>query len=163
MRFEIEQRLGASPADVQDMLLDPEFLAARASLPKLGDAEVLERTQDATGARLRVRMRFVGELSSVVTAVVDPAKLTWVDDARFEFAHHRARHEILPDHYPDRLSASYADTLAVDGAHTRRELSGELRVRVPLVGGKVEQAIVQGLRDYAEGEALLLNRLLHRP
>lgn len=162
MQFTIAQSLVAAPADVQDMLLDPRFLAARASLPKLGGSEVLERTQDAVSARLRVRMRFVGDLSSAVTAVVDPAKLTWIDDATFDFAQHAARHEILPDHYPDRLSAAYDDTLTVAGEGTRRELRGELQVRVPLVGGRVERVIVEGLRDYAEGEAALLNDFLRR-
>ncbi len=162
MQFSFAQALVAAPADVQDMLLDPDFLAARAALPKLGDSEVIERTQDARSARLRVRMRFVGDLSSAVTAVVDPAKLTWVDDATFDFTVLAARHEILPDHYPDRLAASYDDTLVADGAGTRRELRGELEVRVPLVGGRVERVIVEGLRDYAAGEAALLNDFLRR-
>jgi hypothetical protein len=162
MQFVIEQRLRASPADVQDMLLDPTFLAARAELPKLGDSEVLERTQDAETARLRVRMRFTGELSSAVTAVVDPAKLTWIDDATFDFTQHAARHEILPDHYPDRLSAGYDDTLRAASEGARRQLLGELKVRVPLVGRRVEQVIVDGMRDYAEGEAALLNDFLRR-
>lgn len=162
MQFEIGQTLHAPPADVQDMLLDPTFLAARAGLPKLGGSEVLERTQDASSARLRVRMRFVGELSSAVTAVVDPAKLTWVDDATFDFRRLTARHEILPEHYPDRLAATYDDTLSSDGVTTRRALCGEVDVRVPLVGGRVARAIVEGLRDYATAEATLLDELLRR-
>ena len=160
MQFEIEQTLHAPPADVQDMLLDPQFLAARADLPKLGGSEVIERTQDSTSARLRVRMRFVGELSSAVTAVVDPAKLTWIDDATFDFASMTARHEILPEHYPDRLAASYDDTLHADGGTTRRALRGDLDVRVPLVGGRVARVIVDGMRDYAAAEATLLDELL---
>src|SRR5262245_8717726 len=162
MQFRIEQTLHAAPADVQDMLLDPDFLAARSQLPKLGDSEVLERTQDATSARLRVRMRFVGELSSAVTAVVDPAKLTWVDDATFGFAAHTGRHEIIPDHYPDRLSATYDDTVTAAGTGSTRVLQGELSVRVPLVGGRVEKVIVEGLQEYAAAEADLLNDFLAR-
>ena len=162
MQFDIEQTLHASPSDVQDMLLDPAFLAARAQLPKLGDSEVLERTQDAATARLRVRMRFTGDLSSAVTAVVDPLRLTWVDDATFDFTQHAARHEIQPDHYPDRLSAGYDDTLTAAGDGARRQLLGELKVRVPLVGRRVEQVIVEGMRDYAAGEAALLNDFLRR-
>jgi Protein of unknown function (DUF2505) len=162
MQFTIEQTLHATPSDVQDMLLDPAFLAARAQLPKLGDSEVLERTQDATSAHLRVRMRFVGELSSAVTAVVDPAKLTWVDEATFDFAAHTGRHEIIPDHYPDRLSATYDDTVTTNGDGSRRELRGELSVRVPIVGGRVERVIVEGLQEYAAAEAELLNDCLRR-
>ena len=71
-------------------------------------------------------MRFVGELSSAVTAVVDPAKLTWVDEATFDFAAHTGRHEILPDHYPDRLSATYDDTVTTTGTAAGVSSRGEL-------------------------------------
>jgi hypothetical protein len=162
MQFTIEQMLHATPSDVQDMLLDPDFLTSRAELPKLGDSEVLERTQGATSAHLRVRMRFVGELSSAVTAVVDPAKLTWVDEATFDFTTHTGRHALIPDHYPDRLSATYDDAVTADGPGSRRELRGELSVRVPLVGGRVERVIVEGLQEYAAAEADLLNDFLTR-
>jgi uncharacterized protein DUF2505 len=162
MEFELEQRLHATPRAVLDMLLDRAFLDARADLPRLGSAEVLELSRDETSARVRVRMRFSGDLSSAVTAVVDPAKLTWVDDAGFVLEARGARHEIVPDHYPDRLSSRYDDVLHHDGDATRRVLTGTLKVRVPLVGGRVERAIVSGLREYVEAEGDLLNRWLER-
>ena len=81
-------------------------------------------------------MHFSGQLSSAVTAVVDPSKLTWVDDATFVLAARGARHEILPDHYADRLSSSYDDVLHDDAGSTRRVLTGQLKVRAPLVGGR---------------------------
>lgn len=162
MEFELEQRLRGVPDDVLNVLLDREFLAARGELPKLGSAELLELTRDDATARVRVRMHFSGRLSSAVTAVVDRSKLTWVDDATFVLAARGARHEILPDHYADRLSSSYDDVLHDDGGATRRVLTGQLKVRAPLVGGRVEKAIVSGLREYAEAEGELLNRWLSR-
>jgi len=162
MEFVLEQRLQGTPDAVLGVLLDREFLAARAELPKLGSAELLELTRDDETARVRVRMHFSGQLSSAVTAVVDPSKLTWVDDARFVLAARGARHEILPDHYADRLSSAYDDVLHEDAGGTRRVLTGQLKVRAPLVGGRVEKAIVSGLREYVEAEATLLNRWLER-
>jgi len=160
--FTIEQRLAGAPAAVQELLLDPEFVAARSKLPKLGDAELLECTRDDTTARLRVRLRFTAELSSAVTAVIDPKKLTWVDDARFDLAALHADHTIEPDNYADRLSSTYRSVLEPDGAGTRRVLTGMVKVRMMLVGGKVEGAIVSGLREYAVPEAELLNTWLTR-
>ena len=162
MEFELEQRLRGVPDDVLEVLLDREFLAARGALPKLGSAELLELTRDDTTARVRVRMHFSGQLSSAVTAVVDPSKLTWVDDATFVLAARGARHEILPDHYADRLSSSYDDVLHDDAGSTRRVLTGQLKVRAPLVGGRVERAIVSGLQEYAEAEGDLVNQWLSR-
>ena len=162
MDFEIEQRINGSPDAVLALLLDEQVLTARAQLPKLGGSEVLELTRDDTRAHLRVRMRFTAELSPAVTAVVDPAKLSWVDDAEFDLGARAARHEIQPDHYADRLVATYRDVLEPDDGATRRLLTGSLKVHALLVGGRVESAIVAGLREYAAAEAELLHQMLAR-
>lgn len=162
MDFTIEQSLTGPPGAVQDVLLDPAFIAARADLPKLGDAELLECTRDDATAHLRIRLRFTAELSPAVTAVVDPKKLTWVDDARFDLVALQADHTIEPDNYADRLRSTYRSNLAADGSGTRRVLTGVVKVKMLLVGGKVEGAIVSGLRDYAVSEAELLNSWLGR-
>jgi hypothetical protein len=41
-------------------------------------------------------------------------------------------------------------------AATLRRLDGELKVRMALVGGRVEQALVSGLTEHAEAEAALV-------
>jgi hypothetical protein len=162
MEFSFEQSLRGTPDAVLDLLLDEAFLAARSTLPKLGDSEVLELTRDDTTAHLRVRMRFTGNLAPAVTAVVDPSKLTWVDHATFELVARGARHEIRPDHYADRLSCRYDDVLHPTDDGSRRVLTGTLQVRAFLVGGKVEGAIVSGLREYTAAEGALLNQWLAR-
>ena len=157
MDFVIEQRLAGPPAQVQDALLDPAFVAARVELPKLGDAELLGLDRDTTSARLRVRLRFTGQLTPAVTAVVDAGRLTWVDVASFELGAFRAEHRIEPDHYANRLSCAYSSELEAVDTGTLRTLRGSLKVRMLLVGGKVEGAIVSGLREHAAAEAVLLD------
>jgi hypothetical protein len=156
VRFRIEQRIPAPLTAVEAALLDREFIAATASLPKLGAPELLEQEREGDRVHQRIRYRFTAELSSAVTRVIDPDKLTWVDDARYDLTSHTSRHRILPDHYADRLQASYDVTLEPLGDSTRRVTAGELTVRVPLVGGRVEHAIVSGLEEHAGAEAELL-------
>ncbi len=105
-------------------------------------------------------MRFTAHLAPAVTAVVDPDKLTWVDDATYDLTDRVAHHEIQPDHYTDRLSCTYEEVLHDAGGATHRRLTGSLKVRAILVGGRVERAIVSGLREYTAAEADLLNRRL---
>lgn len=157
VQFTIEQRLSGSPSAVEAVLLDPAFVVARAVLPKLGDPELVDATRDGDHARQLIRFRFVGDLSPAVTAVIDPARLTWVDEATYDLAKHAAEHRIVPDHYADRLSCSYRATLEPTGDGSRRVLDGSLKVRMLLVGGKVEQAIVSGLRENAAAEATLID------
>jgi hypothetical protein len=156
VNFRIEQRITAPLEAVENALLDREFIAATAKLPKLGEPEVLEQQRDGDRVHQRVRYRFTAELSSAVTRVIDPTKLTWVDDARYDLTTHTSRHRILPDNYADRLEASYDVTLEPLGDSTRRVAQGELKVRIPLVGGRVERAIASGLEEHAAAEADLL-------
>jgi hypothetical protein len=158
VRFRIDQRIPAPLAAVEAALLDRDFVAATAELPKLGAPEVLDNTRDGDRARQRIRYRFTAQLSGAVTRVVDPGKLTWVDDAGYDLTTHTSRHRILPDNYADRLQASYDVTLEPLGDSTRRLVIGEVTVHVPLVGGRVEHAIVDGLEEHADGEATLLGR-----
>jgi hypothetical protein len=156
MDFRIDQTIAAALDDVEEALLDPEFIAATANLPQLGSPEVLERTVDDARADLRVRYHFIGQLSSAVTRVVDPNKLSWVDETTVDLAAHTSHHAIKPDNYADRLEAAYDVRLEAKGDATRRLATGTLKVHVPLVGGRVEKAIVGGITEHADAEAELL-------
>jgi hypothetical protein len=158
VNFRIEQRITAPLPAVETALLDHKFVAATAKLPKLGEPELLDQKREGDRVHQRVRYRFTAELSPAVTRVVDPAKLTWIDNARYDLTSHTSRHRILPDHYADRLQASYDVILEPLGDSTRRVATGEVKVRVPLVGGRVERAIVSGLEEHAAAEADLLFR-----
>ncbi len=163
MDFTIEVSLAHPPATAQDALLDPEFIHSTANLPKLGGAEVLECTRNEHTARVRVRYKFTAPLSRAVTSVIDPDNLTWVDDATFDLAACSSEHVLVPDHYADRLQAHYTSALTPDGSGSRWTLHGSLDVHAPLVGGKVAHAIVDGLREAATAEGVLLDEWLAKP
>jgi hypothetical protein len=160
VRFRIQQRFDAPVERVEAALLDTTFLERLAGLPRLGRPELLDRQEDGDTVHRRVRYAFTGHLSSAVTAVVDPAKLTWVEDSTTDRRTHRTSFRIVPDHYGDRLQASGTSTLQPDGTATRRTVEGDLRVRFPLVGSKVERAIVSGLEEHAAAEAAAMKEWL---
>ena len=163
MDFTIEVSLAHPPAAAQDALLDPDFIHTTEDLPKLGGAEVLECTRDNGTARLRVRYKFTAPLPRAVRSVIDPANLTWVDDATFDLAAYRSEHVLVPDHYGDRLDAHYVGTLTPDGGGARWTLQGSLDVHAALVGGKVAHVIVDGLHEAATAQGALLDEWLARP
>jgi hypothetical protein len=160
--FTIDQQIAAPLAGVEAALLDGAFIAASRDLPNLGDSELLDSTVDGRSVTVRIQRRFTGQLASVVTRVVDPAKLTWVEVVVYDLDAHRGQHTIVPDHYADRLKSTYATTLvadpAGDGTASRRTARGSLGVRSPIARHRVEQAIVSGLDEYAQAEADLLAR-----
>jgi len=156
MRFEITQRFGASPEEVQQLLLDESFVAGGGDDPdaRIAYVETVRHDVDAAGARLEVRYRFTADLPAAATAIISPDRLTWVERTDVDLTSLASRISIVPDHYADRLSASATATIASDGANGRavRSITGDLKVRVLLVGGQVERAIVDGMREHFANE-----------
>ena len=146
MDFRIEQRFAAPLDMVEATLLDPAFTGA----------VLLSEERDGPVLRRSMRYAFTGALSAAVTAVVDPGKLTWVDVSEHDLAAHRSRHHIVPDHYASRLTCEYETAMHAAGEHTTRVIVGALRVHMPLVGGRVERAIVSGLVEHAAREEMAL-------
>jgi hypothetical protein len=156
MHFEFDQHVVGALDVVEAALVDPGFLSGLHALPRLGSAEVLDQQRDGDVVRQRVRYRFEVELSGAVRRVVDPEKLTWVEASSHDLSIHRAKYEILPDSYARLLQGSYDAALVDNGDTTVRHVTGEVKVRVALVGGKVERAIVDGLRENAAAQTDLL-------
>ena len=157
MRFRILQEFDAPPDRVQEAYLDPAFLEAMGRLPKLGSPELLSDERDGDAVRRRIRFRFSGDLNSAVRAVLDPEKLTWVEESVTHLEDRRTSWTIRPDHYADKLASSGEFLIEPHaGGGSRRTSTGEVKVRVFLVGSKVEGAIVSGMEEHAvrEREAL---------
>lgn len=153
MHFALIQRFVGSLADVETAFLEPEVLARFDRLPHVSRPELLERRDQGNAVRQRVRHRFVGKLSPAAAAVVDPARLTWVQESVLDRSTHRTRFWIQPDHYADRLRChGTVDVGEADGV-TSRLVQAELKVWVPFVGSSVEQSIKREMRRYLEAEA----------
>ena len=153
MRFEIVQQYAAPASAVTAAYADVDLYPTLVGLPKLGGIEVVDHDADKTSARLRIRFRFTGHLPSAVTAVIDPERLTWIQESEHDLRSGQTSFRLVPDHYPDRLEASGTFRVDADGDGSRRLVQGELKVRALLVAGKVEGAIVSGLREYLDAEA----------
>jgi uncharacterized protein DUF2505 len=168
MRFQIEQKIAAPIEAVSRIYTEPRFYEQLGQLPKLGKPEVLERREDQSLVHLAVRFRFTGNLSPAVSAVIDPAKLTWVEESVHDLDLYAVTFRMNPDHYADRLRSQGAVHYEPNGEDvTRRMTEGELSVKVPLLmgGGRVaavvEGAIISGLRDHLAAEIEVVERLLH--
>ncbi len=159
--FTLHQQIDAPVDAVEAALVDSAFLARMDELPKLGSAEVVRNERDGDVVHLAVRYLFQAELSSAVTRVVDPDKLTWVEESECDLAAHRTTCVLKPDNYANLLQGSYEATIAAAGSGSTRTITGQLKVKVPLLGGKVEKAIVGGLSENADAQATLLSSFIN--
>jgi len=161
MRFQLEQMI-AGPVDaVARVYTETRFYELLGELPKLGRPEVLDRREDGSVVHLAVRFRFTGNLSPAVTRVVDPDRLSWVEESVHDLERHTVTFHMEPDNYADRLRFDGSSRFEpAGGGRTRRLAEGDVVVRVPLVGRAVEGAVVSGLREHLAAEVEAVERLV---
>ena len=159
MRFQLQQRIAAPVDAVVAAFVDPGFYESLEALPNLGRPELLSREEKGSVVRMRVRYRFTGQLSAAVRAAVDPKKLTWVEEADHDLEARRVSFRMIADHYADRFKSSgtYRFDPAGDAA-TTRNCTGDIEIRMPLVGRRVENAIESGVREHLGSEVDLVER-----
>ncbi|MGH8998919.1 MAG: DUF2505 family protein [Acidimicrobiia bacterium] len=161
MRFHLEQRFSAPPDVVARAYTEPGFYVLAGEMGKLGGADVLAREEGTDGTiRMAVRYAFTGHLSPAVTKVVDPARLTWVEHSTHDLARGVVDFRLVPDHYPDRLRSSGSYTFSAEGDGSLRLTEGVVSIRLPIVGPKVEEAIVSGLEEHLACEVGAVERYL---
>jgi uncharacterized protein YndB with AHSA1/START domain len=167
VRFRIVQRLAAPVNAVENAFVDPAFLAELGRRPELGSPELVRQEADDTGRVVRqwVAHRFTGELHATVRRVVDPRRLTWVEESTIDWASHRTVWRIVPDHYGSLLRCAGTFTLAPSGGGERtvRIAEGDIKVNMPLVGSKAEKAIVSGLEEHAQLQARVFDAWVAGP
>lgn len=153
MRFDLTQTIAAPVDEVARAYATVELYEALGGTDKLGPPDVLDRTADGDVVTLRIRYQFVADLSPAVTAVVDPKKLTWVERSVHDIGARTVKVTLDPDHYADRLRCSGTYRYDERGDSTVRRVEGDLKVKVLLVAGQVERALVTGLKEHLEAEA----------
>jgi len=155
VHFTVSQNANVAPEVAVAAYGNPAFYEGRPTRDNISVIEVV--SHEETGARvlIQVRFKFGGSISGAVRAVIDPDKMSWITKTEVHLDELATTFEVLPDHYPDRLTsnghflfapgASGADSCVVT-------VEGDLKVHVPLVGRTVERVIVSGLRSYISEE-----------
>ena len=153
VRFGFEQRWSAGPDAVLEVYLDPDFWTSLDGLSATSAPEVLEVTRRADTAMVRLRYQLSVELPSQAARFIDPDDVSRIEETTWDLPARSAAVRFLPDQASTLMRASATAALAGDGNDTTREVRGELKVRIPLVGGRVEHVVVEGIGDHLEEEA----------
>jgi hypothetical protein len=160
VKFDATQKFDA-PADmVIRCYASEELYAQLPDFERVSRPEFLDRTQQGDSTVVRVRYRFTAPLPAAALAIIDPEKLTWIEESTYNFTNGTAAIRLIPDHYGSKMKASASSRFVDDHEGSRRTVGGELKVKVLLVAGQVERVIVDGLTDYFAEEAAAVSRLL---
>ena len=152
MDFTVEQRFPVPATAALELYCDPDFYDALGPTERIAAPEVVDREAADDRVVLRIRYRFTADLPSAARRFVEADKLTWIERTVFDLGSATATSELLPDAYGSLMSASARATFLDDGEGSLRRIDGRLKVSVPLFGGRVERAIVDGLREHLAAE-----------
>jgi hypothetical protein len=162
VQFRAEHEFPGSPEAVAAILCDPAFHTAL-DLPDLSRPEVVEHSASGADQLLRLRYEFTGHLDPIARRLLAGRRLTWLQTLQLNAETGVGRLSFSAEAEADRLYGSAAVTLVAcdgDGDRTRRTVSGELFVKVPLVGGTAERRIVPGLVSRLDVEAAAVTAVL---
>jgi hypothetical protein len=153
----------ADPGIVAAVILDEDYQASLDGLGPLSERKVLEQESLPDGTvRRRVRCVLDIEVSGVVRKFIGDADPGWIEHAVWHPQEQRWDWTIEPLVAEELLRASgYIEIGASDGG-TVRTVVGDVKVRVPVLGGRVEERIVEGLERAYDEEAHALRRQLER-
>lgn len=160
MRFDAKQQFDTDAESVIRCYSSVDLYEQVPGFGRISKPEVLGRAEAGDRVTLRLRYKFTADLPSAALAVIDPDRLTWVEETTYDLSRMQATTKLLPDHYASKLQASASARFEDRGAGSVRHVSGELKVRVLLVGGQVEKAIVDGLKEHLAEEAELVAKIL---
>ncbi len=153
VRFGFEQRWTATPDDVLEIYLDHDFWTTLDGLTATSAPEVLEVTRTGDTALIRLRYQLTVDLPREAARFIDPNDVSWIEESTWNLPQRRAEVRFLPDQAAGLMKASATAELAAEGADATRAVRGDLRVRIPLLGGKVEKVVVDGIGDHLVEEA----------
>ena len=162
MQFEREHEFAGTVEQVASIMSDPAF-QTQLDLPDLARPHVVAHEVDGTTRRLTLRYAYIGQLDPIAQKVVGGRKLTWVQDLRIDVATGAGTLGFSADGVGGRADGTATVTITATGDRTcRREIRGDFRIKVPLVGGKAERAVVPGLARRLDVEAAAVNAALAR-
>jgi hypothetical protein len=149
MRFQTDHEFPADVAAVAAALLDPAFHTTL-DLPDLARPEVV----GSQPGRLELRYEFIGLLDPIARRLLAGRRLTWIQVIELDAEDGRGRLSFNAEAEAGRLfgAAEVALEGRADGG-TQRVITGDLHVRVPLVGATAERRIVPGLVRRLDVEA----------
>lgn len=163
MRFELSHPLDASPEDVSRAMLDPDFQATVTDIGDLHDRRVLSEDEAPDGRLVRkVRCVLALDISGIARSMLGDSDPAWVQEERWDADRMHCDWTIHPEVAAELLSAAGTIDIVGSDDRTAREVAGEVKVRVPLYGGKVEGWIVDGVTKAYDEEAAKLTAWLER-
>jgi uncharacterized protein YndB with AHSA1/START domain len=157
----VTHQLAGDVETVQALLTDPTFLERKFAAAGATDISVKREDTAGGGQRLVIRRRVTVDLPGFATKFIQPTN-TLVQTEEWAPATADGRrvctYTVDVQGVPSRIDGRV--TLSPDGGGTRQDVQAEVKVSIPLVGGKLEKLAVDSGTTLLRDEAEFTNREL---
>jgi len=162
MKFGFEQRWTAPIDDIMATYLDESFWNGIEGFTKMAPPELLDIARDDAAGTALVRLRYKvnAQLPAQAARFIDPDDVAWVEETSWNLVERTADVRFLPVQAAALMRANATIVVGTEEDETFRELRGEFKVKIPLVGSKVERAVVGDIGTTLEEEADAVARFL---
>jgi Protein of unknown function (DUF2505). len=151
---------GAPVGAVCEAMGDPDFYAAL-RLPDIEPPELLVRSVDGARVDIHVRFTYTGKLDPIARRIVGHDHVAWVQRLVIDPSSQSCALSVAPEVgvVPVMCTGTF-ELHGADGAQCLRTLDGELRIKVPIIGGRAERSLGPGIMRRLDLEAEALDQFL---
>ena len=163
MDFEITHSFPHGIDEVADAILDERYQASLANVESLKEREVLSQEEHKDGTVIRrVRCVLDVQITGAAKTFIGSGEPAWIEESTWHPDRNQWEWVVKPEVAENLLDANGYISLRGDSNKTERVVHGDVKVSVPLYGGKVEGWIVDGLEHAYAEEAERLQAWLKR-
>jgi len=161
--FEIAHSFDAHPDEVAQAMLDQDFQESLGTLGHLQRELIDQKTQTDGRVVRRTRCVLDIEISGVAKRFIGNGDPAWVENAIWSKETMLWSFTIDPEIAKELLEAKGTIQISAEDDGTRRTIEGQVKVKVPFYGSKVEGWIVDGLIEAYDQEADRLRAWIENP
>lgn len=160
MKLNASHIFSSAAAAVCEGMGDPDFYAAL-QLPDVEPPELLVRTAKGTRIDIHVRFTYSGKLDPIARRIVGRDHVTWIQRLVIDSSTQSCTLSVSPEGgvVPVDCAGTFALHTA-DGDQCLRTLSGDLRIKVPILGSRAEKSLAPGILRRLDLEAEALDEYL---
>ncbi len=159
MKFSHQHIIPAKPADVWSLTADPDFTKESYAKAKATHEIIHHEKKDGKEIN-RIRVTFSESLPSFAAKIMGSSQLSYEQVETIDHGNRTNDWVILIPKLGSKVKASGRFTIAPHGAQSARLIEGEVKVLIPLIGGKIEKHIAKQLeKSQREISDLLITRL----
>ncbi len=161
MEFKIAHTFEVAPQALADAMLDENYQQSLSDVGALEERELLSQRRSADGTvKRRVRCVLGIDIPGPARRFLGSSDPAWVEEATWDPESMKWAWVIHPEVAKELLEAKGMIEVEANGEGTVRRVSGDVKVRVPIYGGRVEGFIVEGIRHAYDDEAERLQEWL---